>query len=82
MAKILVFPQRPRVALENAAPRGPAEIIIFPGVRVEYHGERAELDLSRRLLPAGRGDRQTRRPARAAVGSDQAVPLVATDLAD
>lgn len=54
MAQILAFP-------ENSTPRPPrppsagsAEIVLFPGIRVEYHDCASSVDLSRRPGRPGR----------------------------
>lgn len=38
MADILEFKRRNGRRPRRAPPRGPAEVIIFPGVRIERHG--------------------------------------------
>ena len=49
MAQILIFPQAAPRRAEQPRPDAPCEIIIFPGVRVEYHAEQPTIDLSRRF---------------------------------
>jgi hypothetical protein len=59
MATILEFPRlRPQAAHEIAAHR-PAEIVIFPGVRIE----RTEFNLAERLSAPRRRRRPARSPA-------------------
>ncbi len=58
MAQILEFP---KAASRKAAVchTGPCEVVLFPGVRVEYHEDQSTVDLARRY----RAERQ-KRPAR------------------
>ena len=39
MADVLIFKSRPAAAVARQPKQGPAEIVIFPGVRYEYHDE-------------------------------------------
>ena len=55
MARVLSFPvdKRPKGKPPASGKAGgvSAEILIFPGVRVEYHEGTETLDLSRRIRP-------------------------------
>ena len=62
MARVLSFPvdKRPRAKPSASGKAGgtSAEILIFPGVRVEYHGGTETVDLSRRIGPPRTGNEQ------------------------
>jgi len=55
MARVLSFPVERRPQHKPPAPgeavSAGAEILIFPGVRVEYHDGAETVDLSRRIRP-------------------------------
>jgi hypothetical protein len=48
MAHIITFPTHAPGRTSRRSTEGTAEIVLFPGVRVEYHDPEAPLDLSRR----------------------------------
>jgi hypothetical protein len=50
MSAVIAFPIERTARQEPGARRGPGEVVIFPGVRIE----RAEFNLSDRLPPARR----------------------------
>ncbi|TDI54352.1 MAG: hypothetical protein E2O93_09125 [Alphaproteobacteria bacterium] len=62
MARVLSFPvaKRPPKKLTASAEAGSAsaEILIFPGVRVEYHEGAETVDLSRRIRSPRSGNEQ------------------------
>jgi hypothetical protein len=53
MAKILPF-ARGRAGRKPAAPQGTGEIVIFPGVRVEYHDQTPAPEAKQRCRRARR----------------------------
>ena len=62
MARVLTFPveKRPqgKPATIGEMPGVSAEILIFPGVRVEYHNGAETVDLSRRIRTPRSGNEQ------------------------
>jgi hypothetical protein len=48
MAQIIAFPLKAAGRPGRRTAVGNAEIVLFPGIRVEYHDPDAPLDLSRR----------------------------------
>jgi hypothetical protein len=62
MARILSFPveKKPQGKLPASDEAGcaSAEILIFPGVRVEYHDGTETVDLSRRIRSSRTGNEQ------------------------
>jgi hypothetical protein len=62
MARVLTFPadKRPRGKPSASGEAGgvSAEILIFPGVRVEYHDGTETVDLSRRVRTPRTGNEQ------------------------
>jgi len=53
MAQILVYPDADTRKKPSRAQFGPGQIVIFPGIRVEYHDDATTVDLSKRYPPAG-----------------------------
>ena len=62
MARVLSFPveKRPhgKPSASGQAGGASAEILIFPGVRVEYHEGSETVDLSRRICSPSTGNEQ------------------------
>lgn len=60
MALILAFPQA-RSGRGGLRSGGRGEVVIFPGIRIEYHDDDREVvDLGRRLAPPERPGRRSR----------------------